>query len=115
MVLVSVVVHGATATPLSGWYGRYVAGAKQAAAEEREGTAGGLFARDADDVPRMTVQELAARLNAENPPVVLDVRTPSQYERDDAQIPGSARVQPDQVQRWAATAPRDRLVVAYCT
>lgn len=115
VVLVSVVAHGATATPLSSWYGRRVARAKQAAAEEREGTAGGLFAHEAGDVPRITVQELATRLEGESPPTVLDVRTRSQYEHDDARIPGSVRVLPDHVQAWAATAQRDRLVVAYCT
>jgi hypothetical protein len=59
--------------------------------------------------------ELAARLGTHHPPIVLDVRTRSQYERDEAQIPGSLRVAPDQVEEWAAHELRERSVVAYCT
>lgn len=113
VVLVSVVAHGATATPLASWYGRRVA--QQTLAEEREGTVKGLFERDASAVDRITPAELAARLAGPNPPVVLDVRSRSQYDQDDAQIPGSVRVAPDQVEEWVALADRARAVVAYCT
>lgn len=113
VVLVSVVAHGATATPLSAWYGARVA--RQTLAEEREGTVKGLFERDASAVDRITPAELAARLAGPNPPVVLDVRSRSQYDQDDAQIPGSVRVPPDQVEEWVAQADRARAVVAYCT
>ena len=113
VVLVSVVAHGATATPLSAWYGARVA--RQTLAEEREGTVKGLFERDASAVDRITPAELAARLAGPNPPVVLDVRSRSQYDQDDAQIPGGVRVPPDQVEEWVAQADRARAVVAYCT
>ncbi|MBC8075234.1 MAG: hypothetical protein H7Y32_04085 [Chloroflexales bacterium] len=111
----SVVLHGASATPLANWYGRRVAQASVTLAEERESTAAGLFHRDAGDVPRITPEELAARGAGPQPPVVLDVRTRAQYDADPNQIPGSVRVLPDHVEEWASTAERDRLVVAYCT
>jgi sodium/hydrogen antiporter len=113
VVLASVVLHGASATPVSAWYGRRVA--RQTLAEEREATASGLFQHEASEVPRITPADLAARLAGTHPPIVLDVRTRSQYDRDDAQIPGSIRVLPDLVKEWAADASREHSVVAYCT
>jgi sodium/hydrogen antiporter len=115
VVLISALAHGATATPLSAWYGRRVAHALVTLGEEREGTAGGLFQGAADGVPRITPQELAQRLATATPPLVLDVRTRAQYDEDGGQIPTSVRVLPDQLQHWAATASHARTVVAYCT
>jgi NhaP-type Na+/H+ or K+/H+ antiporter len=113
VVTVSVIAHGASATPLSAWYGRRVA--QETLAEEREATATGLFQHEATEIPRITPAELAARLEGPHPPIVLDVRSRAQYERDNGQIPGSIRILPDQVEAWAAEAPRERSVVAYCT
>jgi rhodanese-related sulfurtransferase len=75
----------------------------------------GLFAGEPDEAPRISAEELAKLLESEDPPLVLDVRTRGQYEQDEGQIPGSARVLPDQIQEWVSTAVRDRRVVAYCT
>jgi NhaP-type Na+/H+ or K+/H+ antiporter len=116
VVIASVILHGVSATPVAAWYGRMVA--RTTLPEERESTAAGLFegAPDAGDgVPRVTPPELAALLAGESPPLVLDVRTRSQYENDHSQIPGSVRVLPDDVDRWAAAQPAPRAVVAYCT
>ena len=117
VVVVSVLAHGVTANPASRWYGRRVAHATVAPAEERESSAAGLFKQDATEVPRMTPATLHMMLAGPHPPVVLDVRTRGQYEASDGQIPRSIRVQPDQVREWArtASAPHERLVVAYCT
>jgi NhaP-type Na+/H+ or K+/H+ antiporter len=112
VVIVSVVLHGVTATPLSIWYGR--AAAKETLAEERESTAGGLFDHG-DGAPRMTTAELARRLETPDPPVVLDVRSRPSYDPNGDQIPGSVRVEPDAILEWAASAPRGRPIVAYCT
>jgi NhaP-type Na+/H+ or K+/H+ antiporter len=113
VVTVSVVAHGASATPLSAWYGRRVA--RRTLAEEREATATGLFEHEATEAPRLSPTELAARLEGAHPPIVLDVRSRAEYERDNGQIPGSIRVLPDQIEAWAAEAPRERSVVTYCT
>ncbi len=113
VVLVSVVVHGATATPVAAAYGRHVA--RTTLAEEREASAVGLFQADGTDVPRIRPAELAAMLAGPHPPVVLDVRTRGQYDADPGQIPDSVRVVPDQIESWIADADRARMVVAYCT
>jgi NhaP-type Na+/H+ or K+/H+ antiporter len=115
VVLVSVVAHGVSATPLAAWYGRQVERARQTPPEEREGTAAGLFAGEAAEVPRVTPEELARQLAGPRPPIVLDVRARAAYDEDDGQIPGSVRVLPDQIGDWAAQHAPVRSIVAYCT
>ena len=114
VVVVSVVLHGVSAAPLASRYARAVA--ETTLPEEREGSAAGLFQENAGaEVPRIGVEELAARLAGQNPPIVLDVRSHSAALHDKAKIPGSIRVEPDRVADWAAGQPRDRGVVTYCT
>jgi hypothetical protein len=115
VVIVSVVLHGASATPLSAWYGRRVAATRQTFPEEREATASGLFEADPKNVPLVTPQQLAEMLAGPEPPVVLDARSRASFEADDSHLPGSVRILPDQIEAWMAHAPKDRLVVAYCT
>lgn len=115
VVLVSVIAHGVTATPLSAWYGRHVARASQTEPEEREGTIAGLFEDEASDAPRVTPEELAQQLAGPEPPIVLDVRARAAYEGATGQIPGSVRVLPDHVGDWAAQHKPGRPIVAYCT
>ncbi len=115
VVIVSVFVHGASATPVAILYGRL--SSRTVLPEERESTAAGLFGAfpvGEDDVPRVTPAELAGLLESENPPLVLDVRVRAAYERDPTRIPGSIHVPPDEISQWASVAPR-RAVVAYCT
>jgi sodium/hydrogen antiporter len=121
VVTVSVVVHGASATPLSSLYGRALE--HSTLQEEREGTAAGLFEGPAGETPRIKPEELARELEGTNPPIILDVRTRSQYERDKTQIPGSVRVPTDRVEEWARHLiaenpdgePFVRPVATYCT
>lgn len=124
VVIFSVVVHGATATPLATWYGRRVAKAEETPAEERESTFAGLFEAEGAPPLRITPAELhqlqTAAAGAPGP-LVLDVRSRSSYEADSGRIPGSIRVLPDQVAEWASAWVQDeqydraRLIVAYCT
>ena len=113
VVLVSVVAHGVTATPFSSWYARKAG--QETLVEERAGTAAELFTQTPDDVPRVTPAELSERLPGPHPPLVLDVRSRSEYARDGVRIPGSVRVLPDQVAEWAADRLRDQPYVLYCT
>ena len=113
VVLVSVIAHGATATPLSARYGRTVAA--RTLEEERVSTATGLFQPEAEQVERVSPADLAHELAGDRPPIVLDVRSRSQYEHDRVRIPGSVRVLPDRVPEWAATALEDQPYVLYCT
>lgn len=113
VVLVSVVLHGVSATPLSRWYASSIA--RRTEEEERQSQFSGLFTSGPDDVRRITPEALAESLSGDNPPLVLDVRTRSQYARDRVRIPGSVRVLPDQVRDWAAAQAERRPVVLYCT
>jgi hypothetical protein len=112
VVLVSVVLHGVTASPVSAAYAGLVA--RRTLAEERLGSSEELLRRPAEDVPRVSVEELASELAGPNPPAVLDVRTRSEFERDPRRIPSSVRVLPDEVTRWAEATSPGR-VVLYCT
>jgi len=121
VVTVSVVMHGASATPLSALYGR--AAERRTLQEEREGTVAGLFEGAAGETPRIKPEELAKEMESTNPPIILDVRTRSQYERDKTQIPNSVRVPTDRVEDWAKRfiaenpdgEPFLRPVATYCT
>ncbi len=117
VVTVSVVLHGVSATPLTAWYARLVA--SSTLAEERVSTARGLLRADpgkADEVPLIEARELLERLAGPKPPLILDVRSRSSYEKDPkGSIPGGIRVPPDEVESWAAKRKRDLSIVAYCT
>jgi rhodanese-related sulfurtransferase len=84
-------------------------------AEEQEGTEGVLFGLREEEVPRITPEELQGLQSGPSPPVVLDVRSRSSYERDSTLITASIRVLPDQVTEWAADQHPDGLVATYCT
>ena len=113
VVIVSVAIHGASTTPLGAWYGRKAA--RVTLAEEREGTADGLFVKDDSVVRMVTPEELHEMAAGPTPPVILDVRSRSSYEASQAQIPGAVRVLPDEVSEWAAAKSRgETLIIAYC-
>ena len=113
VVLASVAIHGASATPLSAWYGRKAA--NETLEEERESTAAGLFTDDESDVPLITIDELYKLLAEDEPPTVLDVRSRSSYESDGYRIPGDVRLLPDQVKEWGPQFDGSNMVVAYCS
>jgi sodium/hydrogen antiporter len=118
VVTISVIAHGVTATPLSALYAHTVE--SKTLIEERKGNAAGLFGERGEDAPRISPTELAEQLAGARPPLVLDIRTRSQYRLDHTRIPGSIRVLPDDVGAWAAqrlatSAPDPRAIVAYCT
>jgi NhaP-type Na+/H+ or K+/H+ antiporter len=113
VVIASVVAHGVSATPLIAAYGRAMA--RETLPEEREATATGLFGGEYETVPRISVAEVVSRLQGDEPPVLLDVRTRSAAGRGEPGIPGSIRVPPDAIDDWAKDQSRERPVVAYCT
>ncbi len=117
VVTVSVILHGVTATPLTAAYAGRVE--RETLAEERMSSAHDLLRSGRialDGPPIMEVEDLLARQRSGRPPLILDVRSRSSYEKDPAGgIPGSVRVPPDQVENWAAKRARDQAIVAYCT
>ena len=113
VVVASVAIHGASATPITSWYGRRLA--RETLAEERESTAEGLFSHTNTEIQRISVNELHELLEGPEPPIVLDVRSRSTYQHDGHQIPGSIRVMPDQVEEWGADQEFSRSIITYCT
>lgn len=113
VVVASILAHGISATPVTAWYARRVA--TETLPEERSDSASGLFAVHPDDVPRISVDELHELLAEQDPPLVLDVRSRSQYRSDAATIPRSIRVMLDDVAEWEAAQREKRLAVLYCT
>jgi NhaP-type Na+/H+ or K+/H+ antiporter len=113
VVIASVVAHGVSATPLIAAYGRAME--RETLPEEREATATGLFGGEYKEVPRITPEKLAAWLQGDNPPIMLDVRTRSAAGTGEPGSPNSVRVAPDNIDDWAKDQSRERPVVAYCT
>jgi adenylyltransferase/sulfurtransferase len=62
--------------------------------------------------PRITPEELAARLRGEGRPVLVDVREP--WEHHAGHLPGALNVPLGEIPLRAAEVPRDRDVVVYC-
>jgi sodium/hydrogen antiporter len=115
VVVVSVLAHGISATPLSTWYGWRVARAEKTLAEERAGDFPDLFDPEPTTIPRISAEELVTQLAGPHPPLVLNVQARAHYARDEGEIPGSIRVLPDQVTDWATHQPKERPIVTYCS
>jgi NhaP-type Na+/H+ or K+/H+ antiporter len=115
VVIVSVLAHGVSATPLAAWYGRRVAQAQPTLAEERASDFPDLFEEEPTGLPRITPAELAAQLASAQPPLVLDVRARAAHAADEGAIPGSIRVPPDLIADWATQQQPDHPIVTYCT
>ena len=67
----------------------------------------------ADGVRKMTVDDLKARL-AKGDVAVLDVRSDRDWNTAVTRIPGSARVNPDEIGQWAKNLPEGKAIVLYC-
>ena len=68
----------------------------------------------AGDVPRMTKEDLKARLGDPNV-TILDVRAGGDWTESARKIKGAVRVEPREVDSWAASYPKDRTLVLYCS
>jgi rhodanese-related sulfurtransferase len=68
-------------------------------------------------VPRVEVQILAAKLQTEGPGKILlaDVRSHGYYSASAVRIPGSIRVEPNNLSAEIALFPRDKDIYLYCT
>ena len=65
------------------------------------------------DVPRISKDELKAKLGS--PEIVLiDVRTENDWGKSDEKIIGAMRMDPETVDSWAATLPKDKEIILYC-
>jgi membrane protein DedA with SNARE-associated domain len=68
-------------------------------------------------VPRIQVQELAARLASEGAGKVLivDVRSHGYYDSGSARIKGSIRIEPNNLEEEVKNLPKDKDIYLYCT
>ena len=73
--------------------------------------------RKYDIVPRVQVQELAARLASQDASRVLivDVRSHGYYDRGTERIKGSLRIEPNNLDEEIKTLPKDKDIYLYCT
>jgi len=67
-----------------------------------------------DDIPRMTKEELRAKLGDPDL-VVVDVRTEASWKDSASKIKGAVREDPNDVQTWLKKYPKDKTLVFYCS
>ena len=65
------------------------------------------------DVPRVSKDELKAKLGSPDL-VLLDVRSKNDWEKSSEKITGAARMDPESVDSWFGTLPKDEEIVLYC-
>jgi rhodanese-related sulfurtransferase len=65
------------------------------------------------DVPRVSKDELKAKLGSPDL-VLLDVRSKNDWEKSGEKITGAARMDPEAVDSWFGTLPKDKEIVLYC-
>jgi len=71
------------------------------------------YVRDAKDAPRISKDALKARLGSPDL-VLLDVRAGSDWEKSGEKIAGAVRMDPETVDDWSDTLPKDKEIVLYC-
>jgi membrane protein DedA with SNARE-associated domain len=73
--------------------------------------------RKYDIVPRVQVQELAARLasNEAGSVLIVDVRSHGYYDGGAERIKGSLRIEPNNLEEEIKTLPKDKDIYLYCT
>jgi|SRR5215213_5347867 len=69
----------------------------------------------AGEVERVTVEELKAKIEKNEPVTVLDVRSEGSYESSDKKIKGAVRMLTDEIGSRLKEIPRDAMIVTYCT
>jgi rhodanese-related sulfurtransferase len=70
--------------------------------------------QSAKDAPRISKEELKAKLGSPDL-VLLDVRAKNDWEESAEKITGAVRMDPETVDAWAGTLPKEKEIVLYCT
>ncbi len=68
-----------------------------------------------DNIPRITVQELKAKMDKGEDLVILDVRTGNDYEGSKIKIKGAVRMSIVNIEDRYKQLPKDKEIVTYCT
>jgi len=66
-----------------------------------------------DNVPRIGIDELKARLNDPNY-IIIDVRTAHDWDDSDVKIKGAIREDSYKIGSWLSKYPKDKTLVFYC-
>ncbi|MHB8908956.1 MAG: rhodanese-like domain-containing protein [Syntrophales bacterium] len=66
------------------------------------------------DVPRMSVDELKARLNGPSL-IIIDVRAPGDWNGSSTKIKGAYREVLEKIEEWAPRYDKEKAVVLYCS
>ena len=77
------------------------------------GCLGMTKAKAADDVARMTVEELKSRLGSADL-VILDVRREPDWDGSKTKIAGAIRENAAAVEKWAGSYAKGKTIVLYC-
>jgi rhodanese-related sulfurtransferase len=64
---------------------------------------------------KLTPAEVMRRMNAGEPMQLVDSRSANAWGSSDEKLPGAIRVPPDDIEAHAATLPKGRPIVTYCT
>ncbi len=67
------------------------------------------------EAPRITIEDLQARMFAGEEPVFIDTRNPNAWANSDVMIPGAIRVPLDRAETALPPIPKDKPIVTYCT
>ena len=68
-----------------------------------------------DAVPRITVQELKAKMDKGEDIVIIDVRAGREYEDSKIKMKGAIRISIVQLENRINELPRDKEIITYCT
>ncbi len=68
-----------------------------------------------DGIPRITVQELKAKLDKGEGLVIIDVRTGEDYAGSRIKIKGAVRIPIVQMEERYKEIPKDKQIITYCT
>ncbi len=68
-----------------------------------------------DNVPKITVQELKAKMDSGEDILVIDVRTGNDYEGSKIKIKGAIRISIVKIEERYRELPSDKEIVTYCT
>jgi predicted sulfurtransferase len=68
-----------------------------------------------DVVPRITVQELKAKIDKGDDVVIIDVRAGREYEDSKIKIKGAVRIPIVKLEDRISELPRDKEIITYCT
>jgi len=72
------------------------------------------LSRAADDVPRMTIQELKAKMDRGEKIIILDVRSGADYASSKIKITGDVRIPLDQLNVRYKELPEGSEIITYC-